>query len=462
MSEQRASAPALSPRWTPLRPHAEQVRYFGSTARFNIVPAGRRSGKTELAKRRLVLRALNAHRADLPEFFRPYEGARFFAAAPTYGQAERIYWQDLKELIPSFMYWGRPNESSLTINLVNGVRIVVIGMDRPERIEGAPWDGGILDEYANMKPDTWPKHVRPCLADRNGWCDFIGVPEGRNHYYELWKAAQARELEARAASGASEWGAFHWVSGDILPAEEIAAARRDLDELSFDQEFNASFVNFSGRAYYPFDEKTHCAALAYDARKPLVFCFDFNRAPGVAAVLQEQLLPSGQVGIGVVGEVWIPRNSDTPIVCRRLIHDWGRHEGLVECYGDPTGGAGGTAKTEGSDWQLIKKILWAHFGARRVDVHVQSAPPRERDRVNSVNAVLKSIDGHIRLMVDPARAPHVVRDFEGVVLVEGGSGEIDDKADRDLTHLTDAIGYYVWYRYPLRKQYAPTAQPYWK
>src|ERR1700722_4764891 len=41
-------------RWVELRPHAEQLRLWHNQARFKLVPAGRRSGKTELAKRRLV------------------------------------------------------------------------------------------------------------------------------------------------------------------------------------------------------------------------------------------------------------------------------------------------------------------------------------------------------------------------------------------------------------------------
>jgi hypothetical protein len=52
-------------------------------------------------------------------------------------------------------------------------------------------------------------------------------------------------------------------------------------------------------------------------------------------------------------------------------------------------------------------------------------------------------------MVDPTRAPHVVRDLEGVRLLAGGSGEIDKKHDDALTHLSDALGYYVHYEYPL-------------
>lgn len=54
-------------------------------------------------------------------------------------------------------------------------------------------------------------------------------------------------------------------------------------------------------------------------------------------------------------------------------------------------------------------------------------------------------------MVDPQHAPQTVKDFEGVRLLEGGSGEIDKKHDPKLTHVTDAIGYYVARAYPVRK-----------
>ena len=65
----------------------------------------------------------------------------------------------------------------------------MVGLDKPERIEGQPWDGGVLDEYANMKAHAWGANVRPALSDRLGWCDLIGVPEGRNHYYDLHVSA---------------------------------------------------------------------------------------------------------------------------------------------------------------------------------------------------------------------------------------------------------------------------------
>jgi hypothetical protein len=69
--------------------------------------------------------------------------------------------------------------------------------------------------------------------------------------------------------------------------------------------------------------------------------------------------------------------------------------------------------------------------------------------LNAVNSRLKSAAGDIRLMVDPVKAPHVVKDLEGVRLLEGGSGEIDKKADPHLSHLLDGIGYYVVKEFPI-------------
>jgi hypothetical protein len=35
--------------------------------------------------------------------------------------------------------------------------------------------------------------------------------------------------------------------------------------------------------------------------------------------------------------------------------------------------------------------------------------------------------------------------------VKGGSGEIDKKANPELSHLSDGIGYYIWKEFPVRK-----------
>lgn len=447
-----AIAPALHPRWTTLRPHFMQRQFWQSGHRFNVVPAGRRSGKTEIAKRRLVKRAVQGSEYDRP---------RFFYAAPTRDQVKRIAWEDLKRMVPPDAMRGTPSESELVIPLWHGGELALVGLDKPERMEGAPWDGGVLDEYGNVKAKAWGENIRPALSDRRGWCDLIGVPEGRNHYYDTALKAEASLAEYGAAS---EWGHFHWVSADILDPAEIAQARLDLDELTFAQEYEASFVNFEGRAYYAFadDNKTKLRD-RYNPDQPLIICLDFNVAPGVAAVCQEIVMDSGETGTAVIGEVWIPNNSNTSVVCRKLLTDWKDHRGAVRVYGDASGGARGTAKVEGSDWELAAKYLRAGFPAEgisgfgsRVSFHVKPANPAERARLNAVNSRIRTADGKTRLLVDPSAAPHVVRDLEGVRTIKGGSGEIDKKADPQLTHISDALGYYVEHQYPITPAWTQT------
>lgn len=426
-----ATAEQTALRWETLRYHETQASYWQSPSRFNLVHSGRRSGKTELAKRKIVIAALRGTK---------YPAPRFFCAAPTHDQAKAIFWHDLKLLIPgNFIY--SIHETERLIYLVNTAQIRVVGMDRPERIEGVPWDGGILDEFGNMKPQTWAEHIRPALSDRHGWCDFIGVPEGRNHYYELAKKFKADD--------SGRYGIFHWHSKDILSPEEMVEAMSDMDEQTFDQEYGGEFISFLGRAYYPFEEKIHAnVPLKYDPKAPLILMFDFNVDPGVAAVGQEQKLPSGQTGTGIIKEVYIPRNSNTIRVAEKIKQDWAPHTGKVICYGDPTGGNRHSTAVRGTDWDLIEQVLRPVFG-NRFEIRVRRKAPPERDRVNAVNSRLKSVDGSIRLMVDPKKAPRTVIDFEGVRLIEGGTGEINKK-DLTLTHLTDAIGYYIHREFPLK------------
>ena len=425
--------------WKQLRYHKTQAAFWQSKARFNICHSGRRSGKSELVKRKAILKALTLTN---------YPDTRIFIAAPTYRQVKDIYWGDLKKMIPINIR-AKISETELSIKLINGTIIELFGMDKPERIEGVPRDHGILDEYGNMKSHVWNAHVRPALSDRKGTCDFIGVPEGRNHYYDLTKMAKSDK--------SGDWKVWHWPSWDILDAEEIKAAKRDMDELTFKQEYAGLFVNFEGMAYYNFSDVTHTGNLYqyYNTHDPLIFCFDFNRAPGVAAVIQElDLVLEGQEEIpgrtttAVIGEVFIPQNSNTERVARKLLQDWENHKGEIRCYGDATGGAKGSAKLAGSDWDIIKKILIPHFGGR-ISFRYPNANPRERSRVNAVNSRLKNTLGEIFLLVDKHKAIHVIKDFEGVSVIKGGTGELDKNKDKMLSHISDAIGYYICEEFPV-------------
>jgi hypothetical protein len=191
-----------------------------------VVVAGRRSGKTEIGlKRDVVRKALESRRSD----------ARFFCAAPTLAQAKALFWEDLNLLIPD-NFKIRNSETDLTIELVHA-EIVLIGLDKPEMMEGLPWDGGVIDEYADVHPRVWEDSIRPALADRQGWCTFLGVPPSEkfrgNHFFTLYEKAKW------APKG---WEAFHWVSADILPESEIEAAKQVMGADDFAREFDAQWV----------------------------------------------------------------------------------------------------------------------------------------------------------------------------------------------------------------------------
>lgn len=450
-----ASAPWKS-RWTPLRPHTTQRQACLTNARFVVIPAGRRSGKTELiGKRKMIMRFLNCRFPNSP-FYSPYPDPRYFIGAPTRDQAKRIYWDDLKAMVPRDFLAKPPNESHLMLQGKNGAVLYLMGLDKPERVEGSPWDHCVIDEIGNVKPGAWEANIRPALSDRNGGADFIGVPEGRNHYWELW--LKAKEI-MREKGIDSDWAAYHWISADILTPEEIEAAKADLDPLTYQQEYEASFVNFTGMAYYNFQERYHVGNFRqyYNPKRPISFCFDFNVEPGVAVIVQEMgadtfNIPVGETVTVAIGEVHIPVQSNTRMVCEKLIKDWYNHTGNIICYGDSTGGSKGSAKVRGSDWDIIKDNLTPAFGDR-LYFNVPKSNPRERVRVNAVNSRLMSATGKVRFLMDGQYCPKLIRDFEGVRVIDGSAGEIDKKSDPKLTHSSDAVGYYVHYEYPVFKYY---------
>jgi hypothetical protein len=126
--------------------------------------AGRRSGKTFLACTELVRGAWGPGRVAL-------------YVAPTYKQAKRIAWKQLKQLTRPF--WASlPNETDLRIELVIGGTIALRGAENYDSLRGEGLDFLVLDEFASMALAAWTEVLRPALSDRLGRALFIGTPRG--------------------------------------------------------------------------------------------------------------------------------------------------------------------------------------------------------------------------------------------------------------------------------------------
>lgn len=437
--------PILEAYWPALIDHPEQTRLWHSPARHRVVAAGRGGGKSENGGRAIFL-GDEHHRGAInpPDVPQPL----FVIAAPTHDQVRKIWWKRIKGLVPAEVLACPPRESDLELRLRNGATIQLAGLDKPARLEGAMGiDGLLVDEYAEVKPDAWESSLEPALnrRGRRGWALFIGRPKGRGHFYDLWVKAKAR----------AGWDSFHWTSEPVLGAAALAESRDGMDDLVFRQEYLADWVTFQGLAYYAWSPNLHYRGLSYDASRPLICCFDFNVEPGVCAILQEQdhrHAPTGDVPIAttcVIDEVWIKTDSNTPEVCTRLLRKIKDHPGEVHVYGDSTGGARSTT-SDASNWETVRSMLTKVFGSR-LRMRVARSNPHPRDRVNAFNCRLKHSNGTVRFLADPVKAPRVVADMEGVTLSDDGSGDIDKKKceRRGLTHLSEAIGYYIYAAHPV-------------
>lgn len=305
-----------------------------------------------------------------------------------------------------------------------GSELWVVGLDKPQRIEGTPWDGGVLDEYANTRPSAWTENIRPALSDRLGWCWFIGVPEGLNHY---------KDLVDYARSGADpEWGVYTWPSADILPAKELQAARRVLDPRTYRQEYEASFEGTIGRTYYAYDSKRHeDPSIIINTKLPLMVCCDFNVDPCVWELAQND---GGAVK--VVDEIAL-RNTNTVEMGKSLLSRYAGHRAGFIVYGDAAGVQRSTAGK--SDYALLSEL-----GLK--DQRIKKANPFVKDRVNALNAMLSNTNREARLFHHP-RCVFLKKDFETVEWTRDGTGI--DKSGRDRTHATDALGYFIEYEFPL-------------
>lgn len=420
-------------RWYRLKDHPVQtalVQAVANGVRFPVVPAGRRSGKTERAKRFVAKMAMRN------------PGEMYFIAAPTRDQVKKIYWSDMKKLCLTSLCKKLPSETDLTIFLDNGTQVQLIGLDRPERIEGVFWSGGVIDEIADIKAEAWEANIRPALdtfnptrPDYRAWCWLIGVPDGLNHYYEMAQYAET--------ANDPEWQCFHWKSAEILPPETIAAAKRQMSARQYKQEYEADFVGATGRIYEDYGKENHTDA-RIEPREQLMWMHDQNFTPLSSAVgvrrgdalylLDEIVLTSA-----------VSKQSAMEFVEKFKEHQ-NKH---VLIYGDPAGQAG-EKHGHASDYTDIEGVLRAH--GWKFSRKVKPAHPAIKDRQNAVRAKICTADGFRSLFVNPVTAKWCDKGLATVQLQEGSTFQEDQR--NQYQHITTAIGYCVDVEWPLSARFA--------
>jgi hypothetical protein len=176
------------------------------------------------------------------------ERPQYAYIAPNYGQAKRIVWDMLKSFVKNIP-GIETNEADLRLDIPRPargdyIRFYLLGAENPGSIRGIHLDGVILDEYAEMDPTVWPMVIRPALSDRNGWAIFIGTPKGQNHFFDIYQLALKNKDY--------DWFTAIYKASEtnVLPQTELDAAKREMPEEIYEQEYECSFTAALTGSYY--------------------------------------------------------------------------------------------------------------------------------------------------------------------------------------------------------------------
>lgn len=397
----------------PLTLSEPQWAVYNDPTRFRVLIAGRRFGKTHLACVEMLTRAASLQAANV------------WYVAPTYRMAKEIAWRQLKALTPREYVAGKPNETDLTIPLVNGSVMALRGADNPDSLRGVGLDFVVPDEFAYIQREAWDDVLRPALADRGGSALFITSPAGHNWAYDLY---------LRGKEGEPGWRSWQFTTldGGRVSPEELEEARRTLDARVFRQEFEASFETLHGRVYSNFDRDVHIDASVEDTGAELLVGMDFNVNP-MSAVIAVRAADECHVLDAL--ELPVSNTEEMAAELRRRYPN----RRIIVCP-DPSGRARKTSAPVGqTDFTILQR---AGFKVRAPNV-----APLVVDRENNTQALLRSADGRVRIKVHP-RAKALIRGWDGLTYKEGTSQR--DKT-LGLDHICDAFDYMAWQEFNVLK-----------
>lgn len=262
-------------------PRESEKLIFESMARFMIMDAGRRWGKT--------LSAINW----LLEGTWKYGGENWWVV-PIY-KIGRIAWRRLIGCVPKRAIRDC-SKVEMRMELISGGSIEIRSADNPENLRGEGLKRLVIDEAARVLRDAWEESLRPSLSDNQGRALFISTPKGRNWFFDLWTKGQ----DPLQKNNFESWKFPTWDNPKITKAD-VDQARESLPADVFQQEYEAEFLEDSAGVFRnikscikgileePHKDKTYYAGLdlarltdftvlsIIDQNKHLVFFDRFNK-----------------------------------------------------------------------------------------------------------------------------------------------------------------------------------------
>lgn len=324
-------------------------------------------------------------------------------------------------------------ESELRVDLPNGARIRLYGADNPDSLRGLYLDGAVLDEYAQIDPVLFSSILRPALSDRLGWCVFSGTPNGKNHFYDVLKTAEAESSWYSCVLKASET--------DVVDSNELLDAQKTMTEDEYQREYECSFDSIIGKKIYPeFNRHIHISKESLLPDRPTEIIRGWDNTGLSPAVILTYLTSTGQwrlfkefcfsdCGIMDATEsivTWC--NKTLPAGCK------------YKDFGDPAGRIRDTSKMSARDYIVIKgremgQDIWVVDGIQTWKARRESVAGR----------LTRIFNGQPAMLIDPYGCPMTVEGFEGGYAYREMANlpgmYVEEAIKNKYSHIHDAIQY---------------------
>jgi hypothetical protein len=356
-----------------------------------------------------------------------------FYITTSYRAAKMIVWKPLKRRLLDLRWVKKINESELSILLKNGSTISLKGAEEPDRLRGVSLSYVVIDEAAECKlKELWGEIVRPALADQQGGALFIGTPKGKsNPFYDLY-------VNGQTTANWHSWQ-FTTLDGGFVTEEEIDAAKRDMSERQFRQEFLATFESYENRCAWAFDRSLHLHSHTDFDTSIIHVGMDFNVNP-MSAVIAVKLGDT----LYTIDELKVYSSSTEEVA--QEIKDRYPHSKIF-VYPDPSGSARKTASGGITDHIILQNAGFVVKAPRKHDP--------VKDRINALNARFRSAAGENHLYIHETNK-YTIESLDKHTFKEGTG--IPDK-DSGFDHQFDALSYMVAYMFPLKRRVDNTTSP---
>jgi Terminase large subunit, T4likevirus-type, N-terminal len=400
-------------------PLPSQLLFHQSKARFKGFSGPIGSGKSQaLCQEAIKLSYLNSGRMGL-------------LGAPTYPMLRDATQATLFEILDGnrIPYEHNKAENTLTMKETRS-KIVFRAVDEFERLRGTnlAWFG--LDELTYTQEEAWLRlegRLRDPKATR--LCGFaVWTPKGYDWVYRRFLVEGNEKYQTIVAEPFENRFLL-----DKIP-DFYLRLKASYDAKFYEQEVLGAYLNLTGgKVYSAFERAEHIRDLPLNPNAPLMWTLDFNVDPMSSVIAQEAN------GVTLVLDEIVLRNATTMEACEEFVKRYSKHRGEVWVYGDASGFHQQT--TGSSDYAMVRECFaaWSNLDVKYM---VPRSNPCVRERINRMNAQLRTASGEIRLLVD-RKCKELIMDLEQVAY-KANTNVVDKDRDRLRTHLSDALGYLLW------------------